>query len=108
MPVPEPHAAEHHDRQSLIDPASGTTGRKRYGAAQVEILDQLRGPAFEIGIVAETAGDLLEWLILPVGGLAIARAFWASSARAIEERTTALLDTVSRSLADPAGESGDE
>jgi hypothetical protein len=56
----------------------------------------------------ESLGDLLEWLILPVGGLAIARALWASSTRAIEERTATLLDAVSRSLADPAGESGDE
>jgi len=56
----------------------------------------------------ESLGDLLEWLILPVGGLAIARALWASSTRAIEGRTTALLDAVIRSLADPRGESGDE
>ena len=56
----------------------------------------------------QSLGDLLEWLLVSAGSLAIARAFWASSTRAIEERTTALLDTVSRSLADPAGESGDE
>jgi hypothetical protein len=56
----------------------------------------------------ESLGDLLEWLILPVGGLAVARALWASSTRAIEGRTTALMDAVSRSLADPRGESGEE
>ena len=56
----------------------------------------------------ESLGDLLEWLILAVGSLAIARALWASSTRAIQGRTTALLDAVSRSLADPGGESGDE
>lgn len=56
----------------------------------------------------ESLGDLLEWLILPVGILAIARALWASSTRAIEGRTAALLDAVRRSLADPGGGADDE
>lgn len=56
----------------------------------------------------ESLGDLLEWLVLAAGGLAISRAAWAYSTRAIEARTTALLNAVSRPLADPEGESGDE
>lgn len=52
--------------------------------------------------------DLIVLLGVPVGGLAAARALWASSTRAIEERATALLGTVSRSLADSSGESGAE
>lgn len=56
----------------------------------------------------ESLSDLLILLTVPVGGLAIARSLWASSTRAIDGRTTALLNTVSRSLADSGGESGDE
>ena len=56
----------------------------------------------------QSLGDLLDWLVLAAGGLGISRAVWAYSTRAIEARTTALLNTVSRSLADPEGESDDE
>jgi hypothetical protein len=55
--------------------------------------------------VGDSFSDLLELLVVPAGGLAVARALWASSSRAIEERTTALLDAVSRSLPDQRGES---
>ena len=66
--------------------------------------------AWSLGVVEdiESLGDLLEWLVLPAGGLVAARAFWASSTRAIEERTTALLDAVSRSVAGPERDSGAE
>lgn len=56
----------------------------------------------------QSLGDLLEWLVLAAGGLAISRAAWAHWTRAIEARTTALLDVVGRSLADPESEPGDE
>ncbi len=56
----------------------------------------------------ESFGDLLGWLMASAGGLAIARAVWASSTRAIEARTTSLLEAVSRSLADSKSETGDE
>ncbi len=42
-----------------------------------------------------------------VGGLAIARALWASSTRAIQERASALLDTLGQSLTDTDVESGE-
>jgi hypothetical protein len=56
----------------------------------------------------ESLGDLFLYLAIPAGGVAIARALWASSTRAIEERTTALLNAVSRSIAESSPDSGDE
>lgn len=92
----------------------GTTVRvgvdRTSGVIQFVILALMAIVAWSLMVVedVESLGDLLEWFSLPAGGLAIGRVIWASSTRAIEERTTALLDAVSRSLADPGGESGDQ
>lgn len=63
---------------------------------------------FVVAEEVESLGDVFLYLAIPGGGLAIARALWASSTRAIEERTNALLHAVSRSIAESSPDSDDE
>lgn len=64
--------------------------------------------AFVMARDVESLVDLFLYLSPAAGGLAIARALWASSTRAIEERTTALLNAVRRSMAESSPDSDDE